>query len=238
MRTLKNKCLLLQKPEVVEIGGTSSLSARIRVSMSLCLLFLVALMPSGCGSLLPKAPSPDYYQIDYPFRPSICDKSFSGAVRVHQFSSAAPFDREQMIAVSTSLQVSFSPHYKWVSPAGDMIAVYLMRDLSFGKVFENVIPAGSPIAAEYGIGGQVYRFALEENGSTSHALLDLEISLWQEKPRVVIFRRHFHYESPPLNSAGPGEFASAMAGLVSQLSTDLRHELCELMQGNSHPVGG
>ena len=194
-------------------------------------------MLSACGSFFSKAPVPDYYQIDYPYQPSICDKPFSGAVRVWPFTATAPFDREEMIAISPSLQVRFSPHYKWVSPAGDMVANSLMRDLSLGKIFENVVPAGNPMAAEYGVGGQIYRFALEENGPSPHALLDLEISLWKEKPRTVVFRRHFHYESPPLTSTGPSEFACAMAGLVSKLSTDLRDNLCTIMQDSSHPVG-
>ena len=48
-----------------------------------------------------------------------------------------------------------------------MIADNLMRDLSLGMVFENSVPVGNPMPAAYEISGQIYRFALEENGSTS-----------------------------------------------------------------------
>ena len=159
-------------------------------------------------------------------------------MRVWPFSAPAPFDREQMIVISPSLQVRFSSHYKWVSPAGNMIADNLMRDLSLGMVFENTVPVGNPMPAAYEMSGHIYRFALEENGSPPHAVLDLEISLWQEKPvRTVLFRKHFHYQSPPLTATGPGEFAAAMAGLVSQLSIDLRNDLCAITQDSSHPAG-
>lgn len=198
-----------------------------------CLLLAL----SSCGSLFPKGPAPDYYQIDYPFRLSSCNRQFAGTLRIWPFNAAAPFDREQMIVTSPSLQVRFSSHYKWINPAGDMVMNNLMRDLSLGKIFESVESAGNPMPAEYGMGGQIYRFALEENGPSPRALLDLEVSLWQEKPRTVLFRKHFHYESPPLTSTGPDEFAAAMAGLVSQLSTDLRNDLCAIMQGSSHPTG-
>ncbi|MGA2404769.1 MAG: ABC-type transport auxiliary lipoprotein family protein [Syntrophobacteraceae bacterium] len=203
------------------------------------LVLAVALL-SGClGSLFDKSPAPDYYQIDYPFQASSCAKPFSGAVRVWPLSAPAPFDREQMIVISPSLQVRFSSHYKWVNPAGNMIADNLMRDLSLGMVFENTVTTGDPMPAAYEISGQIYRFALEENGSPPHALLDLEISLWQEKPvRTVLFRKHFHYQSPPLPATGPGEFAAAMAGLVSQFSTDLRNDLCAITQDSSRPAGG
>ncbi len=194
---------------------------------------------SGClGSLFNKSVAPDYYQIDYPFQPPSCAKPFPGAVRIWPFSAPAPFDREQMVMISPSLQVRSSSHYKWVNPAGNMVADNLMRDLSLGMVFDNTVPMGNPMPAAYEISGQIYRFALEENGSSSHALLDLEISLWQEKPRAVIFRKHFHYQSPPLTSTGPKEFAAAMAGLVAQLSTDLRDSLCAITQDSSHPTGG
>ena len=97
-------------------------------------LILSALLLSGClGSLFPKSPAPDYYQIDYPFQPSNCAKPFSGAVRIWPFGASAPFDREQMIVTSPSLQVRFSSHYKWVNSAGNMVADNLMRDLSHWK---------------------------------------------------------------------------------------------------------
>ncbi|MGA2222869.1 MAG: hypothetical protein ABSH41_00315, partial [Syntrophobacteraceae bacterium] len=102
----------------------------------------------------------------------------------------------------------------------------------------NSVPVGNPMPAAYEISGQIYRFALEENGATSHALLDMEISLVQQKPHSVLFRKHFHYQSPPLTSTGPNEFAAAMAGLVSQLSSDLRNDLCAITQDSSHPTGG
>jgi len=202
-------------------------------------LILGTLMMSGCAGLFSRSVAPDYYQIDYPFQPSGCSQPFPGAVRIWPFSASAPFDGDQMIMTSPSLQVRSSSHYKWVNPAGNMIADNLMRDLSLGMVFDDAAPVGNPMPAAYEISGRIYRFALEANDSSPHALLDLEIGLWQEKPaRTVLFRKHFHYRSPPLSAAGPKEFAAAMASLVSQLSTDLRNDLCTIRKDNWHPAGG
>jgi hypothetical protein len=52
-----------------------------------------------------------------------------------------------MIVTSPSLPVRFPSHYKWVNPAGNMVADNLMRDLSFEKVFEDVVPAENPMPA-------------------------------------------------------------------------------------------
>ena len=152
---------------------------------------------SGClGSLFNKSVAPDYYQIDYPFRPLSCAKPFPGVVQIWPFSAPAPFDSEQMVMISPSLQVRSSSHYKWVNPAGNMIADNLMRDLSLGMVFENSVPEGNPMPAEYEISGQIYRFALEENGSTSHALLDMEISLCAAKTSFRCFSKTFPLSEP------------------------------------------
>jgi ABC-type uncharacterized transport system auxiliary subunit len=120
-----------------------------------------------------------------------------------------------------------------------MIADNLMRDFTLGMVFEEAVSSGTAMPSAYEISGQVYQFALKENATSPHALLDLEISLWQEKPtRTILFRKHFHYQSPPLSNTGPREFAAAMANLVSQFSTELRNDLCAINKGSSHPAGG
>lgn len=225
------------KRENSPIPGSSPLppSSVFRLLFS---VFFALLLPGCLQSIFPKAPPPQYYRIDYPFQPSGCAEPFPATVRVWPLNASAPYDREQMVATSPSRQVFFSSHYQWIAPAGDMVANDLTRDLSAGKVFENVASAGSFMPAAYAMSGQIYRFDLQKSGSSSNALLDLEISLWREKPRTVIFRKHFHYKSPPLTSNSPGEFAAAMSGLVSRLSIELRDDLCALRKDSLHPAGG
>jgi ABC-type uncharacterized transport system auxiliary subunit len=216
--------------------GNRTVTRALSGGFFLLCLFLLA-MAAGCsGSLFSTGPAPLYYQIDYPFAPSGCTHPFKGVVRIWPFGASPPFDQEQMVITSPSLDVSFSSHYKWIKASGDMVANALMRDLSVAMVFDGVVPATDPMPAAYGMSGQIYRFSMERTGSTTYAVLDLEINLWQEKPRAVLFRKHFHYQSPPLDSTDPGEFASAMAKLTSSLSIDLRNDLCAIMQGNSHPA--
>lgn len=206
---------------------------------SLLFCLLCAFLVSGClHSLFPAQAPPRYFRIDYPFQPSNCAAPLPATLRVWPFSASPPYDREQMIVTSPGLQVGFSSHYQWIAPAGDMVANALMRDLSVGKVFESVAPAGSSMPATYGMSAQIYRFDLEKNRTSPGAVLDLQISLWREKPRDIIFRKHFHYRSPPLKSNDPEEFAEAMSALVAKLSLDLRSRLCALRQDSSHPIGG
>jgi len=219
--------------ENVTPHGIHFIKRHFRVVAMLCALFSSTFNLSGCLGSLSNVPAPDYFQIDYPFQSSKCVEPFPGTLRVWPFSASTPFDHEQMFVTSPSLRVRFSSHYKWVSSAGDMITSHLMRDLSIGNIFQSIIPAGDPMPAAYGMSGQVYRFALEE-GSSSRVLLEIEISFWREKPHAILFRKYFHYQSPPLTSTDPGEFAAAMSDLVSQLSTDLRNDLCTITQDSLH----
>ncbi|MDR3569843.1 MAG: ABC-type transport auxiliary lipoprotein family protein [Syntrophobacteraceae bacterium] len=219
-------------------GGAFPLRAPLLTFLRLLsCLFCLLLLPGCLQSLFPKSSPPQFYRIDYPFHPSSCAEPFPATVRIWPFNGALPYDRQEMIATAPGLQVRFSSHYQWVASPPDMIANDLVRDLSIGKVFENVASAKSSMAAAYGISGQLYRFDLEKRGASSYALLDLEITLWREKPRTVIFRKHFHYQSPPLTSNGPSEFAAAISELVSHLSMDLRNDLCTLSKDSSHPAG-
>ncbi len=203
------------------------------------LLILAVFLLSGCMRMMSVSSPPEYYQLDYAFEPQRCVKPFSGAVRVWSFSASAPYDREQMVAIAPTQKVRFSSTHKWVSPPGNMVADKLMRDLSLGTVFENAVPVGNPMPAEYELSGQIYRFALEENGSPHRAVLDLEVSLWREKPiRIVLFRKHYHYQSAPLGESDPKEFSKAISSLVSQLSVDLRNALCDIKPDSSHPADG
>ncbi len=207
-----------------------------RIATVAAIVFVLAI--SGCASLL-RTKAPDYFQLDYAFEPSTCSKPFPGAVRVWSFSASAPYDNEQMVAVTPSGNVRSSSNHKWISPPGDMLADKLMRDLSMSHVFEDAVPVGSPIAAVYGISGHVYRFAIEENGSPPCAVLDVEITMWRESPpRTVLFRKHFHYRSAPLSKTEPLEFAGAMAGLASRLSVDLRNGLCAITADSSRRGDG
>ncbi len=187
----------------------------------------------GCVGAFSRAQPPDYFQLDYSPRPATCSKPFSGAVRIWALTASAPYDREQMVVVTPSDMVRFSSNHRWVAPPGNMLADKIMRDMSLSRIFEDAVPVGSPVSATFEMAGHIYRFALEENGSPPHAVLDLDVTFWQEIPvRTILLKKNFHYESPPLSGHDPSEFSKAMAEIVSRLSADLRNEICTVMQGS------
>lgn len=209
-----------------------------RIGPALCAVSMLWTI-YGCMGAFSRAVPPDYFQLDYTLQPSPCSKPFSGAVRIWSFTASAPYDREQMVVVTASRNVRFSSDHRWVAPPGNMLADKLMRDLSLSRVFEDAVPVGNPVFAACEMAGHIYRFALEENGSPPHAVLNLDVTLWQEKPvRTVLLKKNFHYESAPLSNPDPSEFAKAMAEIVSRLSVDLRNEICAIMQDSSRPAGG
>lgn len=224
---------------ILNLGGIICKSAKkrgrdFRGGLLLTLLVLLCAEPGCIGSFSSSRP-PEYFQLDYAARSSSCTDSLPGAVRVWAFSAAAPFDSEQMVMIDEARQVRFSSHFHWVATPGDMLADKLIRDLSSTHLFEDAVPVGSPVSTTYAMSGNIYRFAFEKSGSESNSVLDLEISLWQEKPaRAVLFRKHYHYQSPPIRSTDPDDYAKAMAEAVSRLSYDLRNDLCIAIQDSLH----
>jgi ABC-type uncharacterized transport system auxiliary subunit len=191
----------------------------------LCLLGLTACL----GSLVTSSNPPKYYELDYPYQPVDCVRNFDEALRIWPLSAAAPYDRDEMVILDPSRQVRFSSQYKWVALPGTMIADMLLRDMTRNELFPKVVSPGAPFNAPIQLGGNLFEFAWEEDAASARAVLDLEMSLWSEVPRrSVLFRRHYHFESPPASKGSSEQLAGAMSELVDQFSRQLRQDLCSV----------
>lgn len=130
--------------------------------------------------------------------PAVARTRFRGAARSRSYTASTPFDCELLTLGSSLQSVRFSLNRKLVIPPGYMFADEPMYALLPDPISQ--VSAGNPLFATCETSGQICRFALDENGSLPRVSLDLEISLWQKKPvRIVLFRKHFHYQSPPLS---------------------------------------
>ena len=195
--------------------------------------------PTACmGSLSTKHP-PDYYGLDYPVQAADCGRNEQGGLRVWSFTASAPFNRAEMVITDPSRQVRYSAKHQWVAPPGEMIADVLLRDLSRNSMFSKTVSAGDPFIAQNEMSGHIFRFGWEELNSQGRAILEVEVSLWREKPkRAVLFRKHYRLESEPLAELSPEAFARTMSGLVQRLSMQFQQDICTIPSGSSSPAGG
>jgi len=196
---------------------------------------------SACMSAFSGSNPPMYYGVNYPDQHPDCAQGFKTGLRVWSFSASSPFDREEMIILSSAHEVRFSPQYRWVTLPGNMVSDAVHRDLARTGLFTRIVGAVDPFNAPLEMGGHIYRFAWEESDSTARAVLDMEVSLWSKEPKPnVIFRQHYHFESEPTSQRSSEHFADAVSKLVERFSRQLQQDLCALAisKGSSSPAGG
>lgn len=200
--------------------------------------FLLFALTGCAGAFSPKHP-PEYFQLEYAYAPVDCALKRGEGLRVWPFSAAAPYDRDQMMVVDPSRGVHFSSRYRWVASPGNMSSDMLLRDLARGEVFAAAVPAGDPYAASTQMSGNIFRFGLEKTDSSYRADLEVEITVWSEKPkREILFKKRYSFLGDPVAEGSPQRFAEAMSGLVGKLSLQLREDLCSMPTGSSSPDGG
>ncbi len=217
---------------------TASGPGRLRSHRGITTTFaavVCVLILAGCASYFASGSPPLYYEIDYPASPLPCTNGWAEGVRVWPFSASAPYDREEMIILDVDHKVRFSSVFRWVAVPGVMVADRLLEDLSRSSLFSQTMPSVHRHSSALELSGHLHRFAWEERGAGGkRAVLDVEINLWREDPkRDVLFRRHYHFESPPSASGSPETMASAMSALVRQLSQTLQRDLCAMKPGSS-----
>ena len=199
-----------------------------------CVLLFSLILGAGCSSLLISSASPPtYYQIEYAPSEAKCSKTFGGAVKVWDFSTSSPYDRPEMVVLEGGRQVLYSDAHQWVSRPGTMVAQSLIRDLDLDSLFPQAVGANSPVVAPLELSGRVLVFGWEKRGDQFKAVFQAEVSLTEAGGSgKILFKESYRFESKPLKSNTPSEFARAMSGLVKGFSTSLRRALCSTLTGS------
>jgi ABC-type uncharacterized transport system auxiliary subunit len=203
--------------------------------MSRCRIFLgVFLLPfllTGCLGLV-STTAPRYYEIDPLFIPVECAQPTERTLRVWHFGASAPFDREQMIVLAEGKEVKFSSEYRWVALPGTLLADQLIHDLSTDRFFQKVVSPGDPFSTSTEMGGHVFAFGLEQSEKTAKAILEVEVTVWENRPeetlaeRRILFRKSYRLESEPSPTGDSDFLARAISRLVGDFSGLLRQDLC------------
>jgi ABC-type uncharacterized transport system auxiliary subunit len=188
----------------------------------------------GCVSFhLPSAAPPVYYQLDYHPAAVHCPQSFKKGVRVWKFVTSSPYGRTEMVVQKPQGQVQFSSAFQWVAGPGTLVADSLLRDLTLSRLFPHAVSANDPAYAPLELSGHIFDFAWERGAATSHAALQVEVSLVDtESPRWVIFRREYDLRSEPFGEDTSAAFAQAMSQLVAEFSAQFQRDFCGSFKGS------
>lgn len=202
---------------------------------NLALASLLLVSVTGCLGGLTTGKPPVYFELSYENGAPGCAGARQGTLRIWPFSASAPYDRDEMVILEPSRKVRFSPHFRWITSPGGMIADKLTRDLAGNGPFAQVVAAANASAFGVHMSGHVHEFAWNDLGNENQlARLDVQISVWSEEPeRHVLFQKRYRLSSDRFESGSPEELAEAMSRLVAELSARLQVDICATVPGSS-----
>lgn len=197
------------------------------VKISVMSVFTVVLC-SCIGSIIPKSPPLQYYQLDYTYkRVDILSDNFRDKiVRVWHFNAVSPFNSSEMVVELDRSSLATSRYHQWIDQPGVLLSEWIRKDIDrdgmFGGAYETV-EVGKEIDIE--LSGVVERWSLVRTDNGYVAMLEATITAWQKKPKAsIIFKKHYFLKSDPLSNKDPEAFALAMSNVVAKLSYEFRRE--------------
>lgn len=195
--------------------------------LSVALTFAVFLC-SCIGSVIPKSPPLQYYQLDYTYKKVdvYSDKFRDKIIRVWHFNAISPFNGSEMVVEIDKSGLATSRYHQWIDQPGVLLSEWIRKDIDrdgmFAGAYETV-EVGKEIDVE--LSGVVERWSLVKTDNGYVAMMEVTITVWQKKPKAsIIFKKHYSLKSDPLPNKDPETFALTMSKVVAELSSQFRKE--------------
>jgi ABC-type uncharacterized transport system auxiliary subunit len=199
-------------------------------SLKPLLLLCLALSVLGCaGVIRPQVSQPELHRLQPVDQARSCRHAFDRSLRIWDFSTAEPFNRNRMAVLNPNGTMVFSREHQWVDLPGVMIAQALQRDLSRSGLFTTVVRGMPEVDAAYELSGRLLAFGCQRGRGGDRAAFRVQVSLHQQdKPEEPIFHRTYSYRSPPAATLSASDFVDAMNGQAARFFSQLHKDLCRL----------
>jgi ABC-type uncharacterized transport system auxiliary subunit len=199
-------------------------------SLKSLLLLCLALSVLGCaGSIRPQTTRPELHRLQPADQARSCRHAFDRSLRIWDFSTAEPFNRNQMAVLNSNGTMVFSREHQWVDLPGVMIAQALQRDLSRSGLFTTVVRGMPEVGTAYELSGRLLAFGCQRGRDGDRAVLRVQVRLHQQsKPEEPVFDQTYGYRSPSSARLSSSDFVDAMNGLAARFFSRLRQDLCRL----------
>jgi ABC-type uncharacterized transport system auxiliary subunit len=194
-------------------------------------LVLLAVLASGCLSLIPKVPQPRDYRIDYP-SPVIQHSPIPVVLRVAPVRVAALYDREPFAYAQGPYRVGYRYYHRWATAPGQMLTDLLVRDFSQSGLYRSVQQGASVLVADYQLDVRIDRFEQELLGDRCAAAVVAHASLQRLRPGMdnPVRLQRTYKESEPIDCEAPEDFVRGMSRAIARISEHLQEDVYAAVQ--------
>lgn len=206
---------------------------RCRVAAIVVGLSLIAL--SGC---VPKKPPYLVQQYTIEYGPPLTKgmDRVEGSIGVERFSVSQSFNTTAMVYRSGDYQVSVYNYHRWRVNPGDMVTDFLLRDFRKGRAFGPVFSYRDMVKPRFVLQGGVEQFLLVQKNGRAEALLQIFVSLLDNREKGVdsrvIFQKAYSYTEFSLENT-PEAFARGMSSAMARFSAELTRDVHEALRGRT-----
>lgn len=188
---------------------------------------LVALL-SGCFSLLPAAPVPKDYRLEYD-PPSVQHPPIPVVLRLSPVRVAAVYDREPFAYSTAPFRIAYRYYHRWATAPGQMLTDLFVRDFTTSGLYRAVQQGPSVLVADYQLDLRVERFEEQVASSGCHAVIVVHANLQSLRPRVAnpVRLQQLYEEREPVQCGNAEDFARGTSRAVRRLSERLQLDVVE-----------
>lgn len=182
----------------------------------------------GCVGNVKPQNSIEHYLINYPAPVFEKQEKIEDTIRVSRFTIASAYNNNKMIFRQDNYILDSFNYNRWAVNPADMVGDHLLRDLQTSGLFRAAFSRYVVDEGRYIVQGGVEEFFLRMDPKSKIAVITLEITLKDTKPREqtgrILFQKKYRQEEPLIEQT-PGGYCQAMSMAMQKLSPAIINDI-------------
>lgn len=198
---------------------------------------LSAVLVAGCLTISQPAPQIRNYRLEYP-PPSMTGSPLPVVLSIPPLAVDAAYDRESIVYRPDEVSIGRYFYHRWSSNPGSLIGDMLKRDFARSGLYRAVQSGGSPLRADYRLGGEIEEIeerTLPDGSCAAHLSMRVELlhaGAGDDDPVVL---RHTYNEDEPSPCEDPRSLSAAMSKALARISESLQQTVYAAIEAKARP---
>jgi len=168
------------------------------------------------------------YLIDYPAPIFAKGTKINDTIRINRFTIATVYNNHKMIFRPDDYVLDSFNYNRWAANPADMVGDNLLRDLQASGLFRAAFSRYAVDEGRYIVQGGIEEFFLRMDKGGNKAVLSLDITLKDTKPREatkkIIFQKKYRQEEA-LPEQLPRGYCQAMSQAMGKLAQQIINDI-------------